>query len=513
MRGGVWHTVRVRTMVQWQHNRRRVIMLTLLAAAAAIIVLTGSAHLLSRGSGSSGSGGNWGTLALPGSRPQRWFAKFRGQGPVVPGIDVEEGPLRSKGLVGYARAMFGSSFQTSPTPCVDAVNGAAGGAQAPGAHGQQLTRKQRRDPPRWAWIPHTPAGDASARRLAPKQWAAASAAAASGGGASSITNASMPQRDAPSHASLPPVHGRGGSTAPLELLLHSPARRIALLREAATLGHSSASTLDAAASTDGSPVSLSWTLTPRQACDAELLLNGGFTPLVGYMDRRTYESVLADMRLPVGYGGDDGAAAGAVDAGIAAADADGDSAILRGGGRRPQQQQRPRGLKAVGVAAPADESSSPAGRRGADSPATTSTHVVGSGTGALWPMPITLDVPTSIGSRLSRGSKLFLRDAYFNLIAVLTVSDVWTPNKRAEALAVFGTVDDSHPGVALLLRDSHPVYVGGRLEGVDLPSHMDYAELRHTPSALRAEILARGWVYFACHCCTSSVTLVFDFTR
>lgn len=41
-------------------------------------------------------------------------------------------------------------------------------------------------------------------------------------------------------------------------------------------------------------------LTPRQLCDLELLLNGAFSPLVGFMTRETYESVLDNVSLPDG---------------------------------------------------------------------------------------------------------------------------------------------------------------------------------------------------------------------
>ena len=44
----------------------------------------------------------------------------------------------------------------------------------------------------------------------------------------------------------------------------------------------------------------SWDLTPRQLCDLELLLNGGFSPLRGFMTRRDYEGVCANLRLANG---------------------------------------------------------------------------------------------------------------------------------------------------------------------------------------------------------------------
>jgi len=44
----------------------------------------------------------------------------------------------------------------------------------------------------------------------------------------------------------------------------------------------------------------SWDLTPRQLCDVELLLNGGYSPLRGFMGRRDYESTCGRMRLADG---------------------------------------------------------------------------------------------------------------------------------------------------------------------------------------------------------------------
>src|SRR3972149_4196327 len=40
----------------------------------------------------------------------------------------------------------------------------------------------------------------------------------------------------------------------------------------------------------------SWDLTPRQLCDLELLLNGGFSPLTGFMGKADFDGVAADRR-------------------------------------------------------------------------------------------------------------------------------------------------------------------------------------------------------------------------
>ena len=44
----------------------------------------------------------------------------------------------------------------------------------------------------------------------------------------------------------------------------------------------------------------SWDLTPRQLCDLEMLCNGSFSPLTGFMGKADYESVCDKMRLANG---------------------------------------------------------------------------------------------------------------------------------------------------------------------------------------------------------------------
>src|SRR4030095_8453115 len=44
----------------------------------------------------------------------------------------------------------------------------------------------------------------------------------------------------------------------------------------------------------------SWDLNARQLCDIELLLNGAFSPLEGFMTRADYDRVVDEMRLADG---------------------------------------------------------------------------------------------------------------------------------------------------------------------------------------------------------------------
>jgi sulfate adenylyltransferase len=114
--------------------------------------------------------------------------------------------------------------------------------------------------------------------------------------------------------------------------------------------------------------------------------------------------------------------------------------------------------------------------------------------GLIWPMPITLDVKEEFAKSLTPGSsKVALRDPEGVMLAVLHVEDVWQPNKQDEAKSVFGTTSPVHPGVGYLLNKANPWYVGGRLEGTQLPTHYDFRSLRRTPAELRDEFARLGW--------------------
>jgi sulfate adenylyltransferase len=113
--------------------------------------------------------------------------------------------------------------------------------------------------------------------------------------------------------------------------------------------------------------------------------------------------------------------------------------------------------------------------------------------GTLWPMPITLDVAEAFSATLSLGSEVVLRDEEGTPVAVLEVQDIYWPDRLHEALRVFGTSDRTHPGVAELLDRTGPVYLGGRVRGLQPPAHPDFAELRDTPRTLRTWFEANGW--------------------
>ena len=112
--------------------------------------------------------------------------------------------------------------------------------------------------------------------------------------------------------------------------------------------------------------------------------------------------------------------------------------------------------------------------------------------GTLWPIPVVLDLPEDVAAGLDDGASIALRDPEGTMLAVLHVEEKWTPDRSKEVEQVYGTSDTKHPGVAQIL-NGNPVYVSGRLEGVEPPTYYDYRELRRTPAEVRAEFAKLGW--------------------
>jgi sulfate adenylyltransferase len=157
---------------------------------------------------------------------------------------------------------------------------------------------------------------------------------------------------------------------------------------------------------------LSWDLSARQLCDLDLLLNGAFSPLEGFLEKADYDNVCDEMRLK---------------------------------------------------------------------------------SGVIWPMPVTLDVSEAFADKVSSGDTIALRDAEGVLIATMDVSDIWRADKTSEAKRVFDTCDETHPAVNYLMHQAGPVYLGGKVHGIEPPTFYDFKLLRDSPSELRGRFRKLGW--------------------
>ena len=113
--------------------------------------------------------------------------------------------------------------------------------------------------------------------------------------------------------------------------------------------------------------------------------------------------------------------------------------------------------------------------------------------GVLWPVPITLDVTREFADKLGAGKRVALRDPEGVILAVLDVAEAWEPDREIEARQVFGTADTLHAGANYLLTKSNPVYLGGKLHGLEPPRHYDFRHLRLSPRETRTQFEKLGW--------------------
>lgn len=114
--------------------------------------------------------------------------------------------------------------------------------------------------------------------------------------------------------------------------------------------------------------------------------------------------------------------------------------------------------------------------------------------GTVWPIPLCLDITESTAEKVSVGDTIALNDQEGFLLATLKIEEIWKPDKQKEAIAVYGTDDASiHPGVMHLYDRVGSYYISGKIEGVSLPIHYDFQQLRLTPSETVRRFTMNGW--------------------
>jgi len=113
--------------------------------------------------------------------------------------------------------------------------------------------------------------------------------------------------------------------------------------------------------------------------------------------------------------------------------------------------------------------------------------------GQVFPLPVTLPVEPGPAIRLDHD--IALRSARNDLLAVMTITEVWEWDKDQLTEMAFGTRDPRHPLVAEM-GASGRLCISGRLQVLQTPRHYDFQELRLTPSETRARLakLGRGAV-------------------
>ena len=109
--------------------------------------------------------------------------------------------------------------------------------------------------------------------------------------------------------------------------------------------------------------------------------------------------------------------------------------------------------------------------------------------GSIFPIPITLPVSPSRDIRLD--GQLALRNAKNELLAVLTIEEIYEWDIQEVSEKVFGTQDLRHPLVAAMHRWGS-VNISGRLQVIRLPNRPDFQDIRLTPAQTREQLAQLG---------------------
>ncbi len=109
--------------------------------------------------------------------------------------------------------------------------------------------------------------------------------------------------------------------------------------------------------------------------------------------------------------------------------------------------------------------------------------------GYVFPIPITL--PVSPDENIRLGQEIALRDQKNNILAVMTIEEIYEWDVTETAQKVFGTTDLRHPLVAEMHRWG-PLNISGRLRVLQLPLRYDFKSLRLTPAQTRERLAQTG---------------------
>ena len=109
--------------------------------------------------------------------------------------------------------------------------------------------------------------------------------------------------------------------------------------------------------------------------------------------------------------------------------------------------------------------------------------------GTLFPLPITLPVEPSDDIRV--GNEIALRNAKNELLAVMSIEDVYEWDKAEYSQKALGSTDPRHPLTAEMARWGR-LNISGKLQVLQIPTHYDYSDIRLTPAQVRERLATFG---------------------
>lgn len=112
--------------------------------------------------------------------------------------------------------------------------------------------------------------------------------------------------------------------------------------------------------------------------------------------------------------------------------------------------------------------------------------------GLPWSVPVTLSVTEAEAEPLNEGSLIRLDDPNGKFIGILQLTEKYSYDKKLEAVNVYRTDEEEHPGVKVIYEQGN-VNLAGPVWLLEREAHPQFPEYQIDPAASRAMFQARGW--------------------
>lgn len=112
--------------------------------------------------------------------------------------------------------------------------------------------------------------------------------------------------------------------------------------------------------------------------------------------------------------------------------------------------------------------------------------------GLPWTIPVNLTVKKENEGQYQVGSEVALLDPQGTVLAIIHVEEKYSPNKKNEALKVYKTEEEAHPGVAAVYAQGD-VYLAGKVDVLNRVKYENFLDHRKDPADLRKLFEDKKW--------------------
>jgi len=112
--------------------------------------------------------------------------------------------------------------------------------------------------------------------------------------------------------------------------------------------------------------------------------------------------------------------------------------------------------------------------------------------GLPWTIPVNLAVKKENAGQYNVGSEVALLDPAGTVLAILNIEEKFEPSKKNEALKVYKTEEDKHPGVAAVYAQGD-IYLAGKVNVLNRVKYENFLDHRKDPADLRKLFEEKKW--------------------